>query len=89
MSGVRINCPKELNRETGRTLLEEVRERITRDTERVVLDFSQTESMNTFGAAWIVQLGQFIKTHEAEFDHEGLVRFDELTKLHYPGRAKR
>lgn len=71
MSGVRINCPNELNRETGRTLLEEVRERMTGDTETVVLDFSETDSMNTFGAAWMIELVQFIKSHEVEFRYEG------------------
>lgn len=71
MSGLRIDCPNELNRETGRALLEKVRERMTSDTETVVLDFSATESMDTFGAAWLVEIVQFIKSRDAEFNYEG------------------
>lgn len=71
MSGLRIDCPNELNRETGRALLENVRERMTSDTETVVLDFSGTESMDTFGAAWMVEIVQFITSRDAEFNYEG------------------
>ena len=71
MSGVRVDCPKELNRDTGRDLLGDVQELLQKDTDMLVLDFSKTESMDTFGAAWMVDIVRLVKSHDAEFKYEG------------------
>ncbi|HOD50225.1 MAG TPA: ABC transporter permease [Candidatus Hydrogenedentes bacterium] len=71
MSSVRIGCPKDLNQETGRALLEDVRERMPGEAAAVILDFAETESIDTFGAAWMVDIARFVSTSGAEFKFEG------------------
>ncbi len=72
MSGIRVECPRELNQETGRTLLEDVRERMRgEDGRSLVLDFAHTDTMDTSGAAWLVDIARFVRTCNADFRFEG------------------
>ncbi|HEO72082.1 MAG TPA: STAS domain-containing protein [Candidatus Hydrogenedentes bacterium] len=71
MNGVRIQCPTQLDQKTGRALLEDVRQRTHEGVGSVVLDFSETQSMDTYGAAWMVDIVRLVKTRGAEFAYEG------------------
>ena len=71
MSSMRVECPREMNQDTGRAVLADVRERMHDEPRRVVLDFSETETMDTFGAAWMVDIARFVRTRDGEFRYEG------------------
>lgn len=72
MNGIRVECPSDLNQDTGRALLDVVRERMRgQDGGSLVLDFTSTDTMDTSGAAWLVHIAQFVRTSNADFLLEG------------------
>ncbi len=71
MTPKRIPCPKELNQQTGGVVLEEVQRQGVTPGERVVLDLSSTESIDTRGAAWLVNVADFVRAQHGALSWEG------------------
>ena len=53
MSDRRIPSPEVLNQETGRGLMKAAREQKLHKGDTLVIDLSQTQSMDTRGGAWM------------------------------------
>jgi phospholipid/cholesterol/gamma-HCH transport system permease protein len=67
MSELRIACPATLDHESGRTLWEDVYRRdVTRDA-TLVVDFSDTERMDSLGGAWLVKIAEHVDRRKATF----------------------
>jgi phospholipid/cholesterol/gamma-HCH transport system permease protein len=88
MSAARIECPTELNQDTGRDLLEAVRERPIAPGTDLVLDFAGTRRMDSRGGAWLVEIADFVRGRKGELRFEGqrgeVAEFIELIE---PGLA--
>lgn len=67
----RFQCPTALDQNTGRDLLESVREQAIGSGETVVLDMSQTSSVDSPGGAWLMQLADLVRSRKGEFRFEG------------------
>jgi phospholipid/cholesterol/gamma-HCH transport system permease protein len=68
---MRIEAPPALNQETGHTLLDSVGKRGIAHGAAVVLDLSNTSSMDPRGGAWVVELAKRVYAHGGEFRCEG------------------
>ena len=71
MSEARVQCPKELNQETGRELYETISAKPIPADGSLVLDFSGTELMDSRGGAWLVAVADHAHAHKAELVVEG------------------
>ena len=71
MSETRIQCPTRLDEETGRALVDSVRERGISEGEASVLDLAGTTSMDTHGGAWVVELAHLYYGKNGTFRCEG------------------
>lgn len=71
MSEKRIQAPATLDQDTGRALLDDVKQRGISRGDTVVLDLRDTEKMDTRGGAWMVALAQYVATHNGQFRYEG------------------
>ncbi len=69
MTETRIQCPRELNQETGRQLFDDVHAK--KISGSLVLDLSGTESLDSLGAAWLVALADLARARNAGFECEG------------------
>ena len=61
MSERRFACPTSLDKTTGQELLETVRQEPLREGETVVIDFADTQSINTLGGAWLVEIADWAR----------------------------
>jgi len=79
MSETRIECPRTLDHETGRTLLHAVRQQKVRKGQTLILDLAPTENMDTLGGAWLVEIAGHLRKRHAklrlEGQHEGVAEF--------------
>lgn len=91
MTEKRIVCPGELNQETGRGLLEAVRgDGAGQGGGVVVLDFSPTESMDSRGGAWLMEIADLVRSQKNEFRVQGQKgAVAEFLELIQPGLAER
>ncbi|MBI4558985.1 MAG: ABC transporter permease [Candidatus Hydrogenedentes bacterium] len=84
MTTKRVPCPKELNQESGRGLLDSVRQQGIARGEELILDFSETETMDSRGGAWLLKIADLVRSKHGEFrfeSHHGRVaEFMELIK---------
>ncbi len=71
MNEKRIQCPKHLDQESGRGLVEQIRSEGVAPRQTLVLDFSETEDMDTRGGAWLIELANYVKAQNADFDLAG------------------
>ena len=93
MSEVRLECPKVLDQNTGRDLLDSVSKQ-NGGADNVVLDFAKTERMDSRGGAWLIEIADRVQIDlragqeglDADIDHhaaaaQGLhpaAQFDEI-----------
>lgn len=71
MTTERIQCPPVLDQETGRALLDNAKGLKLAANAELVLDFSNTTSMDARGGAWVVALADYARAQRAEFRWEG------------------
>lgn len=71
MSDARIQCPPNLDRDTGRTLWEQVRAEQPSPGSTLTLDLEKTADMDTLGGAWIVKIAEYLHGSDAEIQLEG------------------
>lgn len=71
MTVARLECPEELNQDTGRDLLAAVRERIADGATAVTLDLASTKRMDTRGGAWLLEIARLIRRVDGELSYEG------------------
>ena len=60
MTPTRVKCPEKLDQETGRILFEQVCGKKVAP-ENVELDLSATESMDSFGGAWVLRIAERLR----------------------------
>ena len=70
MSPKRITCPEKLDQETGRILFEQVCGKKV-PPENVELDLSATQSMDSFGGAWILRISERLRNRGKSADCVG------------------
>jgi len=88
MSPARIECPPELNQDTGRELHETVRNHSAEPGQDVVLDFAGTRKMDSRGGAWLVEIADLVRAKKAELRFEGQAgEVAEFIELIEPGLA--
>lgn len=71
MSEKRLQCPERLTQETGRELLKELKAQRLEKGDKVVLDLSGTDFMDSRGGAWLMHIGQVAKRKHASLGWEG------------------
>lgn len=71
MASKRINCPTELNRDTGHALLADLAAQKVEPGDAVILDFARTSAMDALGGAWLVEVADRIRSGGGEFRFEG------------------
>lgn len=71
MSVRRFQCPAELDQETGRDLHRTIHQGGIGAGETVVLDLSETQSVDMPGGAWLVEIAQWVRSKQGEFRVEG------------------
>ena len=71
MSETRIQCPPALDQQTGQSIWAQVRHIHLKTGASIVLDFSQTETMDTSGGAWLVAIGDHVRSHKGSLRWEG------------------
>jgi len=71
MSDRRIPSPEILNQETGRGLMKTAREQKLHKGETLVIDLSQTQSMDTRGGAWMIALAELAHSRGGDLKWEG------------------
>jgi phospholipid/cholesterol/gamma-HCH transport system permease protein len=71
MSAKRIECPRQLNQDTGRDLLENLKKTRVKRDEKVVLDLTATEEMDSRGGAWVMAIASYVHSRHGEFQWEG------------------
>jgi phospholipid/cholesterol/gamma-HCH transport system permease protein len=70
MSAERISCPEKFDHDTGSELYRKIRSMKPGKKDRVVLDLSGTESMDSMGGAWLIEIRNLLRKHGAELDWE-------------------
>jgi phospholipid/cholesterol/gamma-HCH transport system permease protein len=88
MTAKRFECPSTLDHDTGQELYETVRlERLHRD-DALVLDFTQTEAMDSLGGAWLVKIAERTHRQHAELKCENArTEVADFLALIEPGMA--
>ena len=71
MSELRLPCPTDLDRETGKLLYEAVKKEKVERGSTAVLDLAPTSKMDTFGSAWLVKIAEHLHGFGAEIRLEG------------------
>ena len=71
MRDLRLKVPHELNQETGRGLLDIVREETVEQGQTVVLDFSPTKDMDSLGGAWLIKIASEVKERGGTLSWQG------------------
>jgi phospholipid/cholesterol/gamma-HCH transport system permease protein len=71
MSGPRLVAPERLDQDTGRELYNQLRRERPQKGGTVELDLSTTESMDSRGGAWIIQLANYARKSGAELTWSG------------------
>jgi phospholipid/cholesterol/gamma-HCH transport system permease protein len=71
MSTRSIPCPRDINRSTGRTLFYSVRDSGFEPGDVLVLNLGDSESLDTNGGAWLMEIAEFVRTADGEFRWEG------------------
>jgi phospholipid/cholesterol/gamma-HCH transport system permease protein len=71
MSEVPLSCPAQLDEQSGRALLKSLRKKGLQRGETLVLDFSGTSSLDSLGAASLIQIADFTRKHHAGIRWEG------------------
>lgn len=86
MSAKRFEGPAQLDQETGRRLRDDVAAHSVSKGDAVVIDLAETESMDSRGGAWLVQIAGLIHAKQADFRIEGQRgRVAEFVDLVGPG----
>jgi phospholipid/cholesterol/gamma-HCH transport system permease protein len=68
---MRIACPPELTQTTGKALLAEVTASDLRGASDLVLDFSNTQTMDARGGAWVTLIAEAAHRHDIALTWEG------------------
>lgn len=71
MSEKRIQCPPRLDQDTGRALVDAVKKERLAKGDTVVVDLSETKSMDSMGGAWLVALAGHVATMHGSLRCEG------------------
>ncbi|NIA13563.1 MAG: hypothetical protein GWP08_05735 [Nitrospiraceae bacterium] len=71
MTEHRLECPPSLDQETGRALLDQAHRLHPAKGDVLLLDFSNTGSMDSRGGAWMVAIAQELAHRHAELRWEG------------------
>lgn len=87
MSQHSIKCPAEFNEDTGKSLVEEIRQ-LPGEVDSLVLDFSQTQEMDARGGAWLIEAAHYLRKREVSFNLENYHDdIEELIQLVEPALA--
>jgi len=70
MAEQRIQCPEEINRDTGRELMQLMQKAKPAQAADCVLDLSQTRTITSEGGAWVVAMAQRVIAQNARFRYE-------------------
>lgn len=85
MTQKRISCPPQFDQETGRAVWSQVQSERIGKSDVCVLDFSETESMDTGGGAWLLTIGDYVHARNAELRWENAGgQVDEFLRLMSP-----
>lgn len=84
MNESRIQCPADLNKESGRELIAALHDTKLTKGDVVVLDLSATEKMNSLGGAWLIEVANFVHARHGEIridgQHGDVAEFIELVR---------
>ncbi len=82
----RIECPPELNLETGRDIFNDDSIDAVRSGDECLIDLSQTSKMDPHGGAWLIRMAQAVRNKKASVRWEGESgQVAELMTLIEPG----
>lgn len=82
MSETRVTAPEIFDQETGRAVLEEVRNHAPKRDTAITIDFADTTKMDSRGGAWLVEIAAYLHKRGATLQCEGqqgqVAKFYEL-----------
>lgn len=82
MSECLVLCPEILDQDGGAAMYKTLLQQWSRRNTSVVLDFSATESIDSFGGAWVIKAAGYANKKEVEFSwkgqHDSLCEFLEM-----------
>jgi phospholipid/cholesterol/gamma-HCH transport system permease protein len=65
-----VKAPVQLDQQSGRELMERVSSDSVSAGQVFVLDLQETTSIDSLGAAWLVEIADFVRSRHAEFQYE-------------------
>lgn len=71
MTETRIQCPTDLNKETGKQIVDALEEQKPGRGDTVVLDLTDTERIDSMGGAWLIEAAHWAQIHHAEIRLDG------------------
>ncbi len=90
MSELRVPCPSALDHDTGKTLWENVERQKIAPNGALIIDFTETEKMDSLGGAWLVKAAESLNRRNATLQLEGQSgHVAELLKMVEPALAPR
>ena len=86
MSETTITCPPTLDKTTGKLLLSDLIKKNISKGDTVILDFAETNKMDSFGGAWLVKIADHLRAHDAHLHWTGQAGdVSHLLKIIAPG----
>jgi phospholipid/cholesterol/gamma-HCH transport system permease protein len=87
----RFDCPTALDRDSGRGLLEAVRQGNVAEGETVLLNLAETRSVTSPGGAWLMEIASWVRARKGIFQLEGqtgtVAEFMELIRPGFTAEA--
>lgn len=68
MSELRLDCPEQLDRDTGAALHASLRSGWHGGVKTVLIDFEKTRAMDSLGGAWLLKMSELARRKGADFD---------------------
>jgi len=86
MSEITITCPATLDKTTGKLLLSDLSNKNIPKGDTVILDFAETNKMDSFGGAWLVKIADHLRIRDAHLHWTGQADdVSHLLKIIAPG----
>ncbi len=84
----RLNAPESLDEDSGRALFESLEANDVERGGKVVIDLSQTKTMDSRGGAWLMELATELHARDAKLEYEGASdRVERFMEMIRPGLA--
>lgn len=92
MSEIRVQCPPDLNKDSGKQIMADLRRREPAGGDVVVLDLSRTDHIDSLGGSWLIEAAEWAHHREADIRLDGqqgdVAEFVEMVRPSLEPRAR-